>query len=153
MLSGKLSGLPPSRYCHQSFTCCRLKLHGNISDKSRPKYKDNILLCCFTDLGSSKSAPTVQEQEEEVVAGYGVICGVRRVSSLDADTGSGGRDYIPYYPPFARGTNFALPYTECLHQVGGQGLIIRLKICSLEIGRPQFFFRKRQLSKCRIKSA
>ena len=55
------------------------------------KYRDNILLCFLTNLSSSRSAPTVQEEEEgEEVAGYGVICGVRPVRSLDADTGVRG---------------------------------------------------------------
>ena len=46
----------------------------------------------------------MQGQEEEVVAGYGVICGVRAVRSWDADMGSGGRDYIPYYQAFTSST-------------------------------------------------
>ena len=49
------------------------------------------MLCCLTNISRSKSAPTVQEeQEEEEVAGYGVICGVRPVRSWDADKGVRG---------------------------------------------------------------
>ena len=58
------------------------------------------MLCCLTHITSSKSAPIEEleeaeeakkeEEEGEEVAGYGVICGVRPVRSLDADTGVRG---------------------------------------------------------------
>ena len=77
----------------------------------------------MTNLSSSRSAPTVQEEEEEeeVVAGYGVICGVRAVRSWDADMGSWGRDYIPYYQAFTSCTTLALPYTAMPTSSMGSG--------------------------------
>ena len=91
------------------------------------KYRDNILLCFLTNLSCSKSAPTVQEEDEDeeeeegVVAGYGVICGVRAVRSWDADMGSGGRAYIPYYQAFTSCTTLALPYTAMPTSSMGSG--------------------------------
>ena len=90
------------------------------------KYRDNILLCFSTNLSSSKSATTVQEEheeqeEEEVVAGYGVICGVRAARSWDADMGSGGRDYIPYYQAFTSCITLALPYNTMPTSSMGSG--------------------------------
>ena len=58
-----------------------------------------------------------------------------------------------------------LPFSttqQCLHQVWGQGLIIRLKICTLGIGGPLYCEQtrltaavsgKQQFSKCRMKSS